>query len=110
MKTEHASGGLMDITAPAAVVSGQFLLVGTILGVITVAAASGARVAMMVEGIHVAPKATGEAWTEGAKLYWDNTNFKFTTTSSGNTFRGCAADAAASGDTSGNVRLNPVSI
>lgn len=44
-------------------------------------------------------KATGEAWTIGGAVYWDNANSRFTTTSSGNTLCGRALEAALAGDT-----------
>lgn len=50
-----------------------------------------------------AAKATGEAWAIGAALYWDNTNKRFTTTSSGNTAAGFAGSIQESGDTTGTV-------
>ena len=53
-----------------------------------------------------APKATGEAWTMGQKLYWDNTAKKFTTTATSNTLCGYAAAPAASADTTGSVDFN----
>jgi predicted RecA/RadA family phage recombinase len=53
-----------------------------------------------------APKATGEAWTLGAKLYWDASAGKFTTTSTSNTLCGRAGAAAASADTTGSVIFN----
>ena len=46
-----------------------------------------------------APKATGEAWTVGQAIYWDNTNKRFTTTASGNTACGLALAPALAGDT-----------
>lgn len=53
-----------------------------------------------------ADKATGEAWTMGAKLYWDDTAKKFTTTATANTLCGYAAAPAASADTTGSVDFN----
>ena len=52
-------------------------------------------------------KATGEAWSVGQAIYWDNTAKNVTTTSSGNTLIGAAAAAVGSGagETSGNVLL-----
>jgi len=50
-------------------------------------------------------KATGEAWAINAALYWDNSNSRFTTTSSGNTLAGTAASVQASGDTTGDINL-----
>ncbi|RCX32073.1 DUF2190 family protein [Thioalbus denitrificans] len=53
------------------------------------------------------PKATGEAWTFGTKIYWDATAEKFTTTSTANTLAGIVAEAAASADTEGEIDLSP---
>lgn len=50
-----------------------------------------------------APKATGEAWSPGDTLYWDNTNSRFTKTSSGNTKCAHALAAALSADTVGYI-------
>lgn len=46
-----------------------------------------------------APKATGEAWTVGTAIYWDNTNKKFTTTTTSNTKCGVALAPALAADT-----------
>lgn len=46
-----------------------------------------------------APKATGEAWTVGQAIYWDNAAKKFTTTSAGNTACGTALAPALAADT-----------
>ena len=44
--------------------------------------------------------------TQGAKLYWDNTNKNLTTTLTANTLIGAAVSAAAIGDSTVIVRLN----
>ena len=62
--------------------------------------------AAAAEGVYTLPKTTSQSWTEGVKLYWDDTAKSFTTTSSSNTLAGCAAAAAGSSDTTGSVRLN----
>ncbi len=96
-------------TAPSGgVVSGSAYLIGSQLVVSTVDAAEGDVFSGMVEGCFNLPKATGQAWTEGAKLYWDNGAHKVTTTSGGNTLIGCADAVAASGDTTGHVLLDGV--
>jgi predicted RecA/RadA family phage recombinase len=52
----------------------------------------------------------GQAWTVGAKVYWDDTNKRCTTVATDNTPVGVAVEAVASGagDTIGRVRLNAV--
>lgn len=52
-------------------------------------------------------KATGQAWSVGALLYWDNTAKNLTTTVGSNTKAGYCLEAALSGDTvSGKVLLD----
>jgi predicted RecA/RadA family phage recombinase len=46
-----------------------------------------------------AAKATGEAWTVGAALYWDDSNKRFTTTATGNTACGTAIQPATAAAT-----------
>lgn len=53
-----------------------------------------------------APKATGQAWAPGAKLYWDAVASNFTTTATANTLCGRVGAAAASADTTGTVLFN----
>jgi predicted RecA/RadA family phage recombinase len=53
-------------------------------------------------------KVSAQAWTEGAKIYWDDTAKNFTTTSGGNTLAGVAAAAAANPSATGKVRLDGV--
>jgi predicted RecA/RadA family phage recombinase len=53
-------------------------------------------------------KVGSQAWTVGAKVYWDDTNKRCTTVATDNTLIGVAVEAVASGagDTIGRVRLN----
>jgi len=99
-------GYIVEYAAPYAVTSGQGALIGVRFGVAQATLGNGERGNFEHAGVHRLTKATGEAWTEGAALFWDNTNRRVTTTSSGNTRIGTAAAAAASGDTLGNVLLN----
>ena len=106
MKNFVQPGDVVSVTAPAAVASGQGVLVGALFGVAVNAAASGASVEIATTGVHNLAKTTGQAWTQGALVYWDNTNRLVTTTASGNTLIGNCLVAAASGDTVGTVRLD----
>ena len=49
-----------------------------------------------------------QAWTAGAKIYWDNTAKRATNVASGNTLIGVAVLAVGSGadELGGRVRLN----
>lgn len=89
----------------ADVASGDFVLIGTIGGVAKTDIADGKTGAVHVSGVFSAPKASG-AVTQGAKLYWNSTNSNLTTTASGNTIVGVAAEAAASGDANVKILLN----
>lgn len=85
--------------------SGQGMLVGTIFGVCLSDADSGDDVEVATVGVWDITKASG-AITQGAKVYWDNTNKNVTTTSTSNTLIGAVTQAAASGDATARVRLN----
>lgn len=101
----------VELTAPTGgVVSGTAYLIGTMLVVALVTAAQTEKFIGARTGRWTLPKATGQTWTEGASLYWDNTNKNFTTTATSNYFAGNAALAAASGDTTGDVVLNGIGI
>jgi predicted RecA/RadA family phage recombinase len=103
-------GEVLPFTAPAGgVVAGSFYLIGAVLVVATVTADVGTLFSAYVgPGVVSGAKAAGQAWTEGAKVYWDNAAKNFTATGSGNTLVGIAAASAASADTSGYVRLDGV--
>lgn len=105
MRNYVQRGENLTLTAPYAVASGGGFLVGSIFAVASAAAANGATVVGVTEGVFDLDKATGEAWTVGQKIYWDNTAKKTTTTSTSNTLIGVATKAAATGATTGNVKL-----
>jgi predicted RecA/RadA family phage recombinase len=105
-------GEYVNFTAPAAgFVAGTPCLIGTIVVVPTVTAAVGVSVSCLVRGVVSGTKIGSQAWTEGAKVYWDSSPESFTTTSSGNHLCGVAVVAVGSGagETTGVVRLDGVS-
>lgn len=108
MKNFVAVGNILTLPAPAALASGQGALIGSIFGVAQNAAASGEDVAILVTGVFELPKAASQAWTVGAKVYWDNAAKNTTTTVAGNTLIGVAVKAVGgtAGETTGTVRLN----
>lgn len=92
-------GKVLTLTAPATVTSGSFYKVGSLVVCATADAASGAEFEGYTEGVFTVTKethATDQAWTEGLAIYWDNSNSRFTITSTSNTRVGYAAAAAAS--------------
>jgi hypothetical protein len=50
---------------------------------------------------------SGQAWAVGDKVYWDDTNKRFTKTSTSNTLAGYAVAAALTADVVGRLRLCP---
>lgn len=104
MKNYIQPGNTVTVTAPTGgVISGQAILVGALFGVCAHDAAEGAEVEIAVTGVFEIPS-NGSAFSEGAKVYWNNTDKQAVTTASGNTLIG---HALASGASTVTVRLAP---
>jgi predicted RecA/RadA family phage recombinase len=108
MKNYIQPGHALTLVAPYDVVSGDGLLVGSIFGVASHDALSGAEVEAQLTGVLDLAKVASQAWTAGAKVYWDNTAKRATTVASGNTLIGVAVLAVGSGaeEVIGQARLN----
>ena len=108
MRNYIQPGHAITLAAPYDVVSGAGLLVGSIFGVATHDALSGAEIEAQLTGVIDLAKAASQAWTAGAKIYWDNAAKRVTNVASGNTLVGVAVLAVGSGadETIGRVRLN----
>lgn len=106
MKNYVQPGDTVTVTAPAAIASGDGVLVGKLFGVAVIAAASGADVEIKTTGIFDIAKNSAEAWTQGTDIYWDNTAKVMTTTATSNTLVAKAVLAAANPSGTGRVRLN----
>ncbi|WP_371863786.1 DUF2190 family protein [Iodidimonas gelatinilytica] len=85
--------------------SGEGVLVGSLFGVATGDAATGAEVEVVTQGVVDITKATATL-TQGQRVYWSAANKHVTSTASGNTLIGVAIAAATSGDDTARVRLN----
>ncbi len=93
-------GKTLTLIAPNDVSSGDGLLVGSIFGVASGDAVSGADVEAMTEGVFDLAKTSAQAWSQGDKVYWDDTNKECTAVAAGNVLIGVAvADAANPSDT-----------
>jgi predicted RecA/RadA family phage recombinase len=103
VRTFIQEGDSLSLTAPYDVASGGGMMVGSLFAIAKAGALSGSTVVVMTEGVFDITKATGAAWTQGAKVYWDNTAKNVTTTAASNTLIGVAAQAQASGDAIGRV-------
>jgi predicted RecA/RadA family phage recombinase len=109
MKTFIHEGKTVPFTAPAGgVVSGTGVLIGSLFVIPEVSAAEGEEFNGLAVGVVTHAKTSAQAWTEGAKIYWDAGNSVMTTTSSGNTLVGVAAKAASNPSATGRVRLDGV--
>jgi predicted RecA/RadA family phage recombinase len=108
MRNYIQPGHALTLIAPYDVVSGDGLLVGSIFGVASHDALSGAEVEAQLTGVIDIGKAASQAWTAGARVYWDNTAKRVTNVASGNTLVGVAVLAVGSGaeEVIGRVRLN----
>jgi len=108
MKNYIQPGENLTIPAPANVSAGDPVMVGSLFGVAQGDALSGADVVIVTNGVFELTKLEAQAWTVGAKIYWDAGNSRTTTATSGNTLIGVAAAAAANPSTTGLVRLGIV--
>ena len=106
MKNYIQNGENIAVTAKADIASGAGVLVGALFGVATGNVKSGAKVTLVRIGVFELPKTSEQAWTEGAKVYWDDTNKLCTTTKTSNTLIGVAARAAKNPSPTGSVLLD----
>lgn len=110
MKTFIQPGKMLKLIAPYDRLSGQAAQVGSLFGVASTDVLSGAEAEFATVGVFSQAKTASQAWTQGVKLYWDNTTKLYTTSSATGTnlFVGHAVAAVAGGasDTTGLVRLH----
>jgi len=102
-----SDGQVLPFTAPAGgVASGSAYLIGAVVVVAMQDAAAGASFPGMIDCAVALPKASALAISEGAAVYWDNTNKNVTTTASGNTKCGFTfGGGALAADTTVKVRF-----
>lgn len=98
-------GRNLTIPAPATVLSGGVVIAGDIRGVALTDAVAGTPVDVCVVGCWELPKVAANAFTLGAKVYWNATDGLSTTTASGNTLLGYAIEAAPGDSAAVKVRL-----
>lgn len=106
MKNFVQDGNTMTYTAPADVSSGDVVKINNIVGIVKKDAKAGEEMVLVLVGVFKdLAKETGQSWSEGEAVYWDNANSRFTKTSAGNTEAGTAAEDATSAAGTGIVRL-----
>jgi predicted RecA/RadA family phage recombinase len=94
-----------SIPYAAGVTSGQGVLVGALFGVAAVDGAQNAVIEVATKGVFDLTKEPALAITAGARVFWDNTNRRITTTATGNFQVGIAVLAALAADTTARVVL-----
>jgi predicted RecA/RadA family phage recombinase len=106
MKNFLQPGKVLTITAAADQTAGDFVVVGSLVGVVANTVESGEENELSLEGVYVGPKAAGasSAATVGAKIYVTSGGV-LTITSTSNTFAGYAAEASGDDDTTISVLL-----
>lgn len=110
MKNYVHDGAALDLTAPYAVSSGGGFKIGDIVAIAASDAASAASVVGYVRGVYdvtAEGAGSGQAWAVGDKIYWDDTNKRFTKTSTSNTLAGYAVLAKLTADVVGRLSLIP---
>lgn len=86
--------------------SGDGLVVGSIFGVAVTDVEPDSDGEFKTTGVFDLPKTTGEAWTQGQRIYWVAATGKCTTTAGSNKLIGTALEIEESADTIGRVRLS----
>ena len=103
-------GDSLAIAVPyaAGVTAGQGVLVGALFGVAAVDGAQNAIIEAQTQGVFDITTEPALAITAGARVFWDNTNRRITTTATSNFQVGIATLAALAADTTVRVWLNRV--
>ncbi len=101
MRNYIQPGDSLAVAVPYAggVTSGQGVLVGALFGVAAVDGVQNAVIECQTKGVFDIAKEPALAITAGARLFWDNTNRRLTTTATGNFQVGMATVAALAADT-----------
>ena len=109
MKNFLQPGNSLDLIAPTGgVVSGEPVLIGSILAVPVATKAQTEVFAGQVEGVFELAKLTADVWTAGAKVNWNDTNDEFQLATSDLDDAATVTEAADGTKSVGKVRLTPV--
>ncbi|MFN3275451.1 MAG: DUF2190 family protein [Paracoccus sp. (in: a-proteobacteria)] len=109
MKNYIQPGEHLTLTMAAAVTSGAGVLVGAIFGVAQSHAAENQQTVLVRRGVFELPKTAAQAWTVGAKIYWNDTDKVCTTApEEDDILIGAAVEAAPNPSPTGQVLLDGV--
>ena len=107
MKNFDQPGKVLELTAPAAVSSGDGVLVGKLFCVATVDIASGEKGNMAHEGVFTLPKNNATAMSEGDAVDWDDTAKEMVATTTGDLHAGIVVKEELAAATTVKVKLTP---
>jgi predicted RecA/RadA family phage recombinase len=99
-------GNTLTLTAPEEIVSGDVVIVGSIIGVANGDAENGAPVDLDTVGVFRLPKTSALAIAAGDVVYWNAGSKLVTKTTSGNTKLGVATESVPNPSPSVAVRLS----
>ncbi len=99
-------GDILQLTPAAEVLSGKGYLFGAMFAVALADVVINTPGSFATEGVWDLPKTSGQAWTVGQKVYWDDTNKRCDTDGTVGILIGAAVEIAANPSASGIVKLN----
>ena len=107
MRNYIQPGDSLAVAVPYAsgVASGDGVLVGALFGVAAIDGTQNATVEAQTKGVFDLTKEPALAMTAGARVFWDNTNRRVTTTATGSFSIGIATQAALAADATVRVVL-----
>lgn len=108
MKNYIQEGGVITVTAPRDVASGELVIIGLVAGVAQHDALTGADLEVATGGVYTLAKASAQAWaTVGLAIYAvPATGLATTATTAGNVLIGTNLATAINPSGTGTVRLN----
>jgi len=106
MKNYIQPGETLTLTTDRAVSSGGGFLKGSMFGVAASDVTSGDSGQFVVEGVFLLAKTSAQAWTEGDRIYWDDTNHRCDSDGTVGQLIGAATADASNPSSTGYVRLN----
>lgn len=108
MKNSIQRGKYIDVAAPADVLSGKGVMIGSLFGLAAKSVLATETVAILTEGVSSVDKLTTDVMAVGAKVNWNNANKELqlaTTTLDG---VGTVIEAAGNGILEVQIKLTPV--
>lgn len=102
-------GDTITLAAPYDRTTGQGALVGSIFGVALQTVLNTVNGEFATKGVWTLTKTSAQAWTQGQKIYWDNSNKRCDSDSTVGMLIGVATAVADNPSSTGDVRLNGVS-